>query len=303
MTELAAADLNLLVALDLLLEERSVRQAARRARVSPSAMSHTLARLRDLLHDELFVRAGRQMVPTARAEALALPVKELLAAARHLLEPPAPFDPASLRRRFRVVCTDHVSTVLLAPAERSLQAEAPNVDLLVAPLLPDTMEELRQGQIDLAIGVFPDAPPEVRMRRLFDDRFVTVCRPDHPRLHDAPLTLESFLDESHVLVAPRGSPEGHVDRALEALGHRRRVSRAFPSFLAALWHVVHSDALLTVSARLIAATSPTLPVRTFEPPLALRGYSILLAWHPRTDRAAADGWLRDLLVRVAAELP
>lgn len=299
---LGAADLNLLVALDLLLEERAVRGAARRAGVTPSAMSHTLARLRELLGDEVLVRAGRGMVPTPRAEALALPVKELLASAAALLDDPSRFDPATLRRAFRVVCTDHVSTVLLAPSEAALAAEAPGVDLLVAPLVPDTMEDLRKGNVDLAIGVFPEAPPEVRMRRLFDDRFVTVCRPDHPRLRGGALTLEAYLAEQHVLVAPRGGAVGHVDHALEALGRRRRVARAFPSFLAALWQVRRSDALLTVSAHLVAAVADALPMAVFEPPLTLAPYTIQLAWHPRTDKSAPDAWLRQVLVRVAAGL-
>lgn len=300
---LRAVDLNLLVSLDLLLDERSVRGAARRAHVSPSAMSHTLCRLRELLGDDVLVRAGQAMVPTPRAEALATPVKEVLAAARVLLEEPARFDPRELSRRFRVVCTDHVSTVLLEPAEARLRAEAPGVDLDVAPLVPDTMDDLRKGAVDLAIGVFPEASPEVRTRRLFEDRFVTVCRPDHPRLVESSLSVEAFLAESHVLVAPRGRPFGHVDAALEALGRSRRVARTYPSFLAALWQVRRSDALLTVSERLVAAVAEAIPLRTFEPPLPLEPYTIVLAWHPRTDKAAPDLWMRQLLVRVAAELP
>jgi DNA-binding transcriptional LysR family regulator len=294
-------DLNLLVSLDLLLDERSVRGAARRANVTPSAMSHTLGRLRALLGDELLVRAGATMTPTPRAEALAVPVKEVLASARLVLEDPARFEPRELSRRFRVVCTDHVSTVLLEPAEAVLQREAPGVDLDVVPLVPDTMDELRKGVVDLAIGVFPEASPEVKVRRLFDDRFVTVCRPGHPRLGPR-LELAAFLAESHVLVAPRGRAFGHVDAALEARGHRRRVARTYPSFLAALWQVRRSDAILTVSERLVDAVAEAIPLRKYEPPVPLDPYSIVLAWHPRTDKASADLWLRALMVRVAAGL-
>lgn len=302
MTSLHTIDLNLLVALDLLLEEASVRGAAQRAHVTPSAMSHTLARLRVLLDDEVLVRAGRGLVPTPRASELAGPVRELLASARTLLTPPARFDAARLQRRFRAVCTDHVSTVLLGPADAVLRREAPGVDLQVAPLVPDTMQDLRKGTVDLAIGVFPEAPPELRMRRLFSDRFVTVGRRHHPLLQGDALTMEAFLSASHALVAPRGTPEGHVDRALEQRGLQRHIARAFPSFLMALWHAVHSDDLLTVSARLVAATSGVLPLDVAEPPLPLEPYTLMLAWHPRVDKAPEDAWLRGVLVRVAGEL-
>lgn len=191
---LTAIDLNLLVALDLLLEHRSVRAAARVAGVTPSAMSHTLGRLRALTGDDLLVRAGAGMVPTPRAEALVLPVRDALAAIRHALTPPAPFAPASSSRAFRVVCTDHVSTVLL-PRVAALLRAAPHAALHERPLLPTVMDELRAGEVDVAVGIFPEAPPEMRTRRLFSDGFVTVCRPGHPRLAGAKLSLERFLEE------------------------------------------------------------------------------------------------------------
>jgi DNA-binding transcriptional LysR family regulator len=302
-SELASVDLNLLVSLELLLDEGSVRGAARRAHVTPSAMSHTLGRLRTLFDDELLVRAGRGMVATPRATALREPVKELLAQARGILDEARRFDPARLRRRFRVVCTDHVSTVLQRPLEALLQAEAPGVDLLVAPLVPESMADLRRGTVDASVGVFPDAPPETRMQRLFSDRFVTVFRPDHPRLATGEVGLDAFLAEAHVLVAPRGTAEGRVDRVLRDLGHERRIARAFPSFLAALWHVAESDHLLTVSERLARAVAPRLPLRMVPTPLDLEDYAIVLAWHPRLDKAVEDVWFRGLLRRAAAELP
>lgn len=302
MPDLGAVDLNLLVALDHLLEERSVRGAARRAHVSPSAMSHTLGRLRELLGDELLVRAGGEMVATPKAEALAVPLKDLLAGVRELLADPGRFDPSTLRRAFRVVCTDHVSTVLLVRAEAILRREAPGVAIYVLPVTPETMGELRRGVAEVAVGVFPDASPEIRQRRLFGDGFVTVCRPGHPRAGDAELSLDAFLAEDHVLVAPRGTPEGHVDRVLAARGLARRIYRTFPNFLAALLHVTEHDALLTVSRRLVDATRERFPVRAFAPPVPLEDYTLMMAWHPRVDRSAEDRWLRSVLMRAAAGL-
>jgi len=300
--DLRGTDLNLLVSLDLLLSAGSVREAARRAGVTPSAMSHSLARLRAHFHDPLLVPAGRRLMPTPRAEALAGPVAELLELARNVLDEGGPIDPTALRRPFRLVCTDHVSTVLLPRVHARLCAEAPGVDLHVLPLVPESMQELRMGLVDAAIGIFPEAPPEVRQRRLFDDRFVTVARMDHPRVRGPTLSMEDFLAESHALVAPRGTPRGTVDAELARLGLQRRVARSFPSFLAAAWHTAASDDLLTVSARLVDALRPTLPLRALPPPLPLPGCAMVLAWHPRLDRARADVWLRGVLVDAAAGL-
>ncbi|HNH50733.1 MAG TPA: LysR family transcriptional regulator, partial [Myxococcota bacterium] len=224
--DLATVDLNLLVTLHLLLEERSVRGAARRAGVSPSAMSHSLGRLRELLHDEVLVRAGHGMVATPRAELLAGPIRDLLAQARGVLLEGRAIEPGQLRRAFRLVCTDHVTTVLIPRVEAALSTQAPGVDLYVCPLVPQTMEDLRLGQVDAAIGVFPEAPPEMRTRRLFVDRFVTIARADHPRLAGAELSLSAFLAEDHLLVAPRGLISGHVDGALSSQGLQRRIARS-----------------------------------------------------------------------------
>lgn len=155
----------------------------------------------------------------------------------------------------------------------------------------------------VTIGIFPEAPPEVRMRRLFDDGFVTVARTRHPRIGPPSLSMEDFLRETHVLVAPRGDARGTVDDALAALGLRRRVARTFPSFLAAVWHVADSDDLLTVSARLVATVARRLALQQLTPPLRLPTYAMRLAWHPRVDRSPENTWFRALLVEVADALP
>lgn len=300
--DLSAVDLNLLVALDLLLEHRSVRAAARAARVTPSAMSHTLGRLRALFGDELLVRAGAGLVPTARAEALVVPVRDALAAVRAALAPTEAFAPGSLRRAFRVVCTDHVSTVLLPHVAAVLREEAPGVDLHERPLTASVMEELRAGEVDVAIGIFPEAPPEMRSRRLFTDGFVTVARPGHPRLGTGVLDLDTFLAEGHMLVAPRGTPRGTVDELLAARGLSRRVVRTVTHFLSGLWQVGDGDLLLTVSRRLVAMAAPRLPLVWFPTPLPVEDYVLSALWHPRSDRSPADAWFRGVLSRAAAAL-
>ncbi|MEO0602983.1 MAG: LysR substrate-binding domain-containing protein, partial [Myxococcota bacterium] len=176
------------------------------------------------------------------------------------------------------------------------------VDLAATQILHRRGHQRRDHHVDLAIGVFPDAPPEVRARRLFEDRFVTVHRVGHPRIGST-LSLRTFLAESHALVAPRGTAAGLVDRVLAEQGLTRRIAWAFPTFFGALWHVASSDAILTVSARLVAAVAERLPLVVCTPPIDLPTYTLVLAWHPRTSRSPEDSWLRDLLVRTAEGLP
>lgn len=302
MKDLSAVDLNLLVALDVLLEERSVRGAARRLHLTPPAMSHKLRRIRKLLGDEVLVRAGRGMVATPRAEALVEPVRALLSQTQKLLADPEHFSPATLRRAFLLVCTDHISTVLLPKVEQILAQEAPGVDMYVCPVLPEMMNQLRTGAVDVAIRVsrvLTSAPPEMHMRTLFEDRHVTVARPEHPRVRGPELSLEAYLAEQHVLVAPGGTPSGPIDELLAVQGLQRRVARTRPNFLAALWLVAESDALLTVSRRIVEATAARFPLTVLPTPLPVTDYALSMLWHPRVDGVAEDEWFREVLQRAA----
>ncbi|MEM6454889.1 MAG: LysR family transcriptional regulator [Acidobacteriota bacterium] len=300
MPDLRAIDLNLLVALDVLLEERSVRGAAQRLHLTPPAMSHKLRRIRALVGDEVLVRAGRGMVATPRAEALVAPVRALIDQARTLLADPEPFAPATLRRAFRVVCTDHISTILLPRVEQILAEEAPDVDMYVCPVRPEMMDQLRTGDVDVAIRVVRSAPPpEMHVRTLFDDRHVTVARPGHPRVRGPKLTLAQYLAEQHVLVAPGGIPVGPSDALLAAQGLKRRVARTRPNFLAALWLVTESDALLTVSRRIVDATAARFPLTVLPTPLPVEDYSLSMLWHPRVDASVEHAWFRQVLLRAA----
>lgn len=297
--DLNSVDLNLLVAFDVLLEERSVRGAARRLSLTPAAMSHKLRRIRELFGDEVLVRAGRGMVATERAESLVGPVRALLEQTRVVLADPEPFSPLSLERAFRMVCTDHVSTVLLPRVEQLLADEAPQVDLHVLPLSAKTSDQLRAGKVHVAVGVFQDAPPEMHIRALFRDRYVTVARPDHPRVRGPELSLDAFLAEKHVLVAPRGTPSGPIDDLLAEQGLLRRVARTRPNFLAAFWLVTSSDMLMTVSRRIVIATEARFPVRVLPTPLPVQDYALSMLWHPRFDASPEDRWFRQLLVRAS----
>lgn len=298
--ELSQVDLNLLVPLDALLHEGSVTRAGRRVGLSTPAMSHALARLREQLGDPLLVRAGRNMVLTPHAEALRPRVRALLSEVAAVLLPERVFDPARLERRFRIHCTDHMLAVLGPALDRLVAQAAPRVSLQFLPNTPDDAALLREGSIDLALGVFPNLPPELRTQLLFRDWFVCVVREDHPRVRRK-LTLEAFVALEHVQIAPRGRPGSILDEALAARGLKRRITRAVPYFQAGLLLAATTDYVLTVSARLAQAMAPRLGLRVLELPLPLEPYALTQLWHPRVDGDPAHRWLRAMVLAAARE--
>ena len=293
-------DLNLLTALDALLQEISVTQAAEKIGLSTPAMSHALARLREQLKDPLLVRAGRGMVLTPRAEELRLQIPQLLASARLALSPVQTFSPAKLRREFVLCVTDHLLTLLGVALDRLIREEAPLVSLRVVPNTIDDASFLREGNADLAVGIYGELPPELRTRQLFTDRFVCVSRRGNP-LIGAQLTLEKFVAMEHIQVAPRGRPGGYVDDVLALQGLARRVMRVVPYFQAALLLAAETDYLLTISERIAKIASARLGLRVMEPPLPFSPYALHILWHPRFDADPSHRWLREKLLEAAKE--
>jgi DNA-binding transcriptional LysR family regulator len=261
-------------------------------------MSHALGRLREHLEDPLLVRAGRGMVLTPRAVALQPRVRAVLSEAGAVLTPERAFEPARLERSFRVHATDHVLTVLGATLDALAAREAPRVTLQFLPNTQDDAALLREGRIDLAVGIYSGLPPELRTQRLFEDRFICVVRQGHPTV-GRKLSLEQFLALEHVQVAPRGRPGGYLDTLLAARNQRRRVARAVPYFLSALHLVAATDYLLTVSERVARDLAPRLGLKLLAPPLPLEPYVLSHIWHPREDADPAHRWLREALVRAA----
>jgi DNA-binding transcriptional LysR family regulator len=292
------ADLNLLVTLDALLQEENVSRAAARVGLSVPAMSHALARLRTQLADPLLVRAGQKMVPTPRARDLKDRVHALAGEARQLLAPASGEDLRVLDRTFQLKASDQLITVLGPALDRALR-DAPHVRVQVTPTEREEAQLLRDGTIDLSIGVFDylpysALPPDLRIQQLFEDRFVCVARAGHPSVGKT-LTLQQFAALEHVQVVPRGRIGGYVDELLGRHGLSRRIVRVVPYFLAALALVAETDYLLTTSIRLARRMAPKLGLRMVPPPraLGLEPYTVAQLWHPRNDRDAAHRWLRE----------
>lgn len=300
--QLSALDLNLLVVLDALVRHGSVKAAAASLGLSPSATSHALARLRELLDDPVLVRSGRSMVLTPRAASMRGELADVLARVEGLLARPRVVDPASLRRGFRIATTDYAELEVLAPLSHHLHALAPGVDLHSQTYPPALIPALRRVDVDtldLVLGVLPDPPADLRVSPLFRERFVLLMRRGHPASRGR-LTRKRYAALDHVLVAPRGQPRGIVDELLAEVGLERRVARSVSNFHIAPRFVANSDCVLTVASRVAARYAESLDLVTRKPPLDLPGFELSAIWHQRHERDPEHAWLREQLVAVTS---
>ena len=296
-------DLNLLIALDALLTEGSVTGAARRLGLSSSAMSRTLARLRSATGDPLLVRAGRGLVPTPRATELREQVHELARDVQTVLSPQTNrLDIASLERTFTIRANEGFVERFSASLVAAVTGVAPRVCLRFAPKPVKDASPLREGRIDLEIGVLGAFAPEVRTQSIFRDKFLGAVRVGHPLL-TGPVTPERYAAYKHVVVSRKETFTGPVDDALEGVGLRREIVAVVPGFSDAMRIACQSDlvalvlrscfgsALMRPDALREGLTSFELPVRTPE-------IVISAMWHPRVDADPAHRWLRDTVMAV-----
>ena len=287
-----------LVALDALLQHRSVSAAARQLGVSQSAMSHTLARLRKNLGDPLLVRSGQRLVPTARAERMAPRLREAVSALEAAVAAPEGFDPTSARRSFRIAMPDYGELVLLPQLLTRLEREAPGVDLAILRAPPEALD---RGEVDIVLQPRrrEDDRAGLRARALFQEAFVCVLRHGHPLAEQ--MSIEAFAAARHLLIAPRGTPGGIVDEALAARGLTRRTVVSAPSFLAAPYLVASTDLVLTLAERVARIVATGLPLHVLPHPLALQPFTTSMIWHERMDADPAHSWLRRMVGEAGAE--
>lgn len=292
-------DLNLLTTLDVLLAEGSVAGAAKRLRLSPSAMSRALARLRETTGDPLLVRAGRGLVPTPRAMALREQVSRLVQDANAVLRPMQSLDMARVERTFTLRTSEefveHFAPALLARIAR----EAPGVRLRFINKTDKDSTLLRDGRVDLETGVVdPTASPEVLTQALFRDRLVGVVRSGHP-LSQGNVDGRRYAQGQHVYVSRRGQDRGQIDDALEKQGLTRQISTIVAGFATAIALARTTDLIASVPERYIAHAREGL--HCFALPLTLPTFTVAMLWHPRLDADLAHRWLRACLREVCAE--
>ena len=288
-------DLNLLVTLDVLLTEGSVARAARRLRLSPSAMSRSLARLRETTGDPLLVRAGRGLVPTPRATELRERVGRIVEDGRAVLRPVEKLDLARLVRTFTLRTSEGFVENFGPALVARTAAEAPGVRLRFVQKPDKESAPLREGAVDLETGVVePTTGPELRARALFEDRLVGVVRAGHP-LAEGEITAARYAAGAHVNVSRRGAERGEVDPALDALGLTRRVGTIVDGFASALAIARGSDLVATVPERHTGVLRTGM--HTFALPVATPAFTVSLLWHPRLHADPAHRWLRGVVLQ------
>ena len=300
--KLSSVDLNLLIALDALMREGNVTAAGRRIGLSQPAMSHALARLRDVLGDPLLVREGSVMRLTTLAERLAPRVQRLIGEIDATLLGHQAFEPESATRTFRIASNDYCGAVLMPALLARVRRFAPGVELeLHAHKGGAPATALARGELDLAVGTFLDSEPGVERQVLLRDSFACLIRRDHPRAKGK-LSVQAYAELDHVLITAPDYGAGVVDFALAERGLRRRVVARTPHFLVAPALVAGSDAIVTLPSRL-ARLSARAGLRSFAPPLPLPAFDVHLLWHSAAGEDAASRWLRQQLLAVAQALP
>jgi DNA-binding transcriptional LysR family regulator len=284
-------DLNLLLTLDVLLAEGSVAAAARRLRLSPSAMSRTLARLRETTGDPLLVRAGRGLVPTPHALALRERVGPLLQEAQGLLRPAEQITLPTLERQFTLRNSEGFVETFGADLIARVAQEAPGVRLRFVQKPDKDSAPLRQGSVDLETGVVEKTTaPELRVQALFRDRLVGVVREGHP-LCQGDITPQRYATAGgHICVSRQGLEREPMDEALALLGLERKVVTIVAGFATALALVRGSDLIASVPQRHTAGLRNGL--HRFALPVAMPEFTVSMLWHPRLDADPAHRWLR-----------
>ncbi|RYZ02711.1 MAG: LysR family transcriptional regulator [Myxococcales bacterium] len=296
--DLAGVDLNLLVVFEAVQRERHVGRAAKSLHLSPSAISHGLARLRRLLHDPLFLKQPKGVVPTQRAIELTGPIEDVLQRVRGVLANAEGFDAGRSTRRFTLGAPDAVFTSLLPPLVAALAEQGPHIDLNVQNILPQqALAALDARHADLVIEPLDEFPPRFHATRLYEEEFAIAMRVGHPLR--SRLTLARYCACSHVLVSEAGDPHGNVDMALEKLGLRRRVAATVPHFLLALALVAETD-LVAAVPRFAAPQARRLGVELVQPPAPLAPLTRSSLSVVTTRAAMADAGVAWLFRLVAA---
>ena len=307
-TDLSRVDLNLLVLFEAVLAEQHVARAAGRLNLSPSAVSHGLARLRRLFNDPLFLRTPKGVVATERGLAMAQPIADILQNARKLVANAEPFDPATSTRRFVIGTPNGGSAEVVLALFKQLRAAAPGIDLGFVSI-PRTQlgwdqafARLDDRKVDVAILPFrvslgfADVPARFMTRFLYEDGLVVAMRNGHAFGTDP--TLERYCAAQHMLVSVTGDLDGIVDRYLTDMGMSRRIAVTVPNSMVAFELVESTDLLVSAPRRLVAANTERFGLMTVEMPIALPQSQIRVIL-PKAGLADAGlVWLLDAIERI-----
>lgn len=296
-------DLNVLLILDSALRHRKLSAVAAELALSQPAISHAIARLREVFRDDLFIRRPHGMEPTRRAVEIGPRVAQIIRLARDTVSEPHQFAPRESHRTFRLAGLDLEMAAFGPIAIRILTEQAPLAKLSFQPLTRgDAIRALEEGSIDLAFGHFLQAQTDIAMMPLYTENYKVAVSAENKAI-GRKLTLDTYCDKlTHILVSLDGAFSGTLDNALQARGRRRTVVATVPSFFPALATAAKTGAAVTMPSRLIEAYGPPLGLRVFAPPLPVRSFEVMMAWHRRNDAEPGLSWFRAEIVRGMKEL-
>lgn len=294
--DLSAIDLNLLVAFEALLEERSVTLAAQRLHLGQPAMSAALGRLRIVFEDELFIRLGREMQPTSKAIEIASGILAALNQIRQILEASQVFDPGVSSRRFAIGSSDYTSFVIMPSLLEFCSQNAPQLNFQLLGYEKDSVGELlEQGVLDVALGVFPTPSQQTRCSALFQERFVGIARQGHPSIDQGTMSRETFASQSHALVTLRRDITGEIDKLLAQHHLQRRVALTTPHMLALPAILASTDLVATLPDQVAVQLVRLHNLELFELPVETETWTVSMLWSKLADKDAANTWLRQTL--------
>lgn len=293
-------DLNLLVAFDALMTERSVTRAGQKIGLSQPAMSAILRRLRESLKDELFERGSEGMRPTPRAIALADPVRKILEQVRATLDP-NPFDPHSAERCFRIATNDLGVALFLPPLSQALRDWSAGITFEVLQADEERAFELiESGTADIAVGPFTGKHDHFHSVLLYDAPFACAMRANHPLARKS-ITLEDFAAASQISIAQRGDPVRTVDRILAEVGLKRKIAFTIPHYLTVPFLLASTDLLAVIPTKLVERFGSSEGLVIADAPFAQLSVPTLMLWSSATNEDTGTAWLRSVLLKIAAD--
>lgn len=299
-TQVRQLDFMLLLVLREGVRRRKLSDVASTLGVTQTAISHSVAKLRTLFDDELFIRRPHGVDPTARAVQLARIAERVIETAGTMLADPSPFDPMKENRELRICALDYEISLLSRLVE-VLHDEAPGIRFHFKGMGRDeAVAALERDEADLWIGFARQLPGTLESKHLFDETYKVIARADHPRIAaDGALTIDTYCSERHVVAAPGGKTGGIVDKSLQAEGRSRNVSVTTTGFLSTVDLVSRTDLIATVPARLARAHSDQYRLIVTDPPITPRPFQVHATWHRRMGTNPAIAWVVE---RVRQEL-
>jgi len=282
-------DLNTLVTLKVLLDERHVTRAGEKLNLTQSAVSRILAKLRNYFDDPLLVKSGKHLALTAKAERLYLPLTQILEQVTGLLLPET-FDPKTASGSIRIATNDYGTHALLPRLIPLLNEAAPGIKVTALDLRSNLMDELEENKVDLIIGGTTSPPANIYQRVVATDGFQGLVRKGHPLAEG--MTLEQYIEQNHVMISPKGSGPSEVDDILKTMGLERNVAVRMPHFFAALEIIANTDFMILLPEHFVRRYVDSTKFSIIKPPFEIPTFDVSMFWHARMHHEPLHSWFR-----------